>query len=83
MSPIRLPDDFDFDMDWAELIPESVARENKVAVLRGSHDSLIVAAVLPFDREVIEKLQFILNRPIAIIPVERVWLERYIDEIYG
>ena len=47
-----------------ELVPESVARENAVIPLSEGDGKLTVIISDPDDYETIEKLRFILNRPI-------------------
>src|SRR5262245_45532616 len=49
-----------------ELVPESVARENIVCPLSLQGEALMVAISDPLKFEVIEKLQFILNREIRV-----------------
>ena len=54
-----------------ELVPESLARENCVIPYEEDDDTLIIALSDPNDMEVLEKLRFILQRPIDVIVASR------------
>jgi type IV pilus assembly protein PilB len=70
-----------------ELVPESVARENKILPLAEDHDALKVIVSDPYDIDTIEKLRFILNRriEIALAPKEKILeaINRYYSQIEG
>jgi len=67
----------------ANLIPESVARENNVLPLAAEDGQLTVVISDPLDIEVIDKLRFILNRriEIALAPLDSI--KEGIDRVYG
>jgi hypothetical protein len=69
------PNDLPIDSDVVRAIPESLARECLVFPLSESGQSLVVAVALPFATSTIEKLRFILNRPLLIVPVRREWID--------
>ena len=58
LSTIRIPDSV------IQLVPESVARENKIIPVSETDDTIRVIVSDPFDIETIEKLRFILNRKV-------------------
>lgn len=70
-----------------ELIPESVARENKILPLAEDNDALKVIVSDPYDIDTIEKLRFILNRriEIALAPKEKILeaINKYYSQIEG
>ncbi|HEY4758945.1 MAG TPA: ATPase, T2SS/T4P/T4SS family [Thermoguttaceae bacterium] len=66
-----------------ELVPESVARENAVIPLSESDGKLIVIISDPDDYETIEKLRFILNRPIETVLAPRDAIIEAINRNYG
>lgn len=66
-----------------ELLPQSVALENRVLPLAETQDSLVVAVADPSDIETIEKLRFILNRKIGVIHVPEEWLRDQLRQHYG
>ena len=66
-----------------ELVPESVARENVVIPLALDGQVLRVAMADPHDYDTIQKLQFILNKDIAPVPVAREAVAAAIDWCYG
>jgi type IV pilus assembly protein PilB len=66
-----------------ELVPESVARENAVIPLADSDGTLTVVISDPDDYETIEKLRFILNRPIETALAPRDAILEAINRHYG
>jgi hypothetical protein len=66
-----------------ELIPESVARENRVLPLGHSDGALLVAVADPRDRNLLNKLRFILNKEIHpfVAPLDQI--EEAINRYYG
>ncbi len=66
-----------------ELIPESVARENSVMPFRESGGAMIVLLSNPADLETIEKLRFILNRPIQTMVASEKSILASINHYYG
>ncbi len=66
-----------------ELVPESVARENAVLPICQEDDALRVAISDPQDFETLEKLQFILNRPVRISIAPRENIMEAINRYYG
>ena len=66
-----------------ELLPESVARENKILPLAEEDDSLKVLASDPLDLETFDKLRFILNRKIEIALAPKARILEAINKYYG
>ena len=68
LSAIRIPDHV------IQLVPESVARENKIIPISDEDETIKVLVSDPFDIETIEKLRFILNRKVetALAPQEHI-----------
>ncbi len=66
-----------------ELVPESVARENSVMPLSEGDGTLTVVVADPDDYETIEKLRFILNRPIETALSSRDAIQEAINRHYG
>ncbi|MFY7877977.1 MAG: type II/IV secretion system protein, partial [Pirellula sp.] len=66
LTTIRIPDHV------IQLVPESVARENKIIPISDEEETIKVLVSDPFDIETIEKLRFILNRKVetALAPPE-------------
>jgi type IV pilus assembly protein PilB len=81
LSTIRIPDDV------IQLVPESVARENKIIPISDEDDTIKVLVTDPFDIETIEKLRFILNRKVetALAPQEQIIeaINRYYGQVEG
>ena len=77
LQAIRIPDQV------IELVPESVARENKIIPVSDEDDTIKVLVADPFDIETIEKLRFILNRKVetALAPLEQI--QEAINRYYG
>ena len=66
-----------------ELVPESVARENVIIPLSSDETSLTVVCSDPEDFEMIDKLQFIMNRQIKIALAPRDAILGAINRHYG
>ena len=70
-----------------QLVPESVARENKIIPVSEENDTIKVLVTDPFDIETIEKLRFILNRKVdtALAPGEQIVeaINRYYGQVEG
>jgi len=77
LSVIRIPDHV------IQLVPESVARENKIIPISDEEETIKVLVSDPFDIETIEKLRFILNRKVetALAPQEHI--QEAINKYYG
>ena len=77
LATIRIPDHV------IQLVPESVARENKIIPVSDEDETIKVLVSDPFDIETIEKLRFILNRKIetALAPQEQI--QEAINKYYG
>jgi type IV pilus assembly protein PilB len=77
LSAIRIPDHV------IQLVPESVARENKIIPISDEDETIKVLVSDPFDIETIEKLRFILNRKVetALAPQEHI--QEAINKYYG
>ena len=77
LSAIRIPDHV------IQLVPESVARENKLIPISDEDETIKVLVSDPFDIETIEKLRFILNRKVetALAPQEHI--QEAINKYYG
>jgi uncharacterized protein (TIGR02996 family) len=66
-----------------ELVPESVARENFVLAIGWRGRTLVMALWEPRDREMLVKLQFILNRNIEFVAADGEQLMAAINRLYG
>lgn len=81
LQSIRIPDHV------IQLVPESVARENKIIPVSDEDDTIKVLVSDPFDIETIEKLRFILNRKVdtALAPQEHIQeaINRYYGQVEG
>ncbi len=66
-----------------ELVPESVARENAILPLAEEDGALKIALSDPDDFETLEKLRFILNRPIETVLAPRDEITEAINRHYG
>lgn len=77
LTTIRIPDHV------IQLVPESVARENKIIPISDEEETIKVLVSDPFDIETIEKLRFILNRKVetALAPPEHI--QEAINKYYG
>lgn len=67
----------------AELVPESVARENDVLPLEEVDGKLTIAMCKPADMDTMEKLRFILNRDISVALAPREAINEAISRLYG
>ena len=63
-------------------IPESVARENTILPIREHGAALVVAVDDPEDIDTIEKLRFILNRPMETALPHSTDIHSVIDRYY-
>ena len=77
LEEVRIPE------SMVELIPESVARENTILPMDEDGDSLKVIVSDPNDLETIEKLRFILNRPITTALSPKESIQHAINQSYG
>jgi type IV pilus assembly protein PilB len=81
LTTVRIPDPV------IQLVPESVARENKILPYAEEDDTIKVLVSDPFDIETIEKLRFILNRKVdtALAPQELIQeaINRYYGQVEG
>ncbi len=66
-----------------ELVPESVARENKILPLEEVDGRLVVLMSDPSDVDTLEKLRFILNRDVSIALAPRTRIMEAINRVYG
>src|SRR5262249_26894240 len=66
-----------------ELVPESVARENVVLPVALEGETLVVACVDPSDGDMLQKLQFILNKDIRLVVAPRERIVAAINRYYG
>ncbi len=66
-----------------ELVPESVARENKILPLEERDGRLVVLMSDPSDVDTLEKLRFILNRDVSIALAPRTRIMEAINRVYG
>ncbi|MEM7560927.1 MAG: hypothetical protein AAF394_17525, partial [Planctomycetota bacterium] len=66
-----------------QLVPESVAREIGILPYSESGGELFVVMHDPGDLETIEKLRFILNRPVKPMVASRLAIEKAINHYYG
>lgn len=66
-----------------EMVPESVARENVVIPLSQENGALRIAVHDPGDFEIIQKLQFILNKDIQPVLAAREQIIEAINRHYG
>jgi hypothetical protein len=66
-----------------ELLPESVARENVVLPVAVAGRALTVAVSNPLDMDLLQKLEFILNRPICPVLAPHDQIIEAINHYYG
>jgi type IV pilus assembly protein PilB len=66
-----------------ELVPESVARENKVMPIQDDDGRLKIAIFDPSSMDVLEKLRFILNKDLKIALATREAINDAINKHYG
>jgi len=77
LSTIRIPDHV------IQLVPESVARENKIIPVSDEDETIKVLVSDPFDIETIEKLRFILNRKVETALATQEQIQEAINKYYG
>lgn len=71
---------------WPEVvrvIPESMARENKICAIEDDGTTLVVAAVNPHDILLKDKLRFLLNRDVQFVPGSESAIRDAIERNYG
>ena len=66
-----------------QLVPESVARENKIIPYADENDTIRVLVSDPFDIETIERLRFILNRKVDTAMASKEHIQEAINRYYG
>ncbi|HUP77702.1 MAG TPA: GspE/PulE family protein [Pirellula sp.] len=77
LSTIKIPDHV------IQLVPESVARENKIIPIADADETIKVLVSDPFDIETIEKLRFILNRKVETAIASMEQIQEAINKYYG
>ncbi len=77
LATIRIPDHV------IQLVPESVARENKIIPVSDEEETIKVLVSDPFDIETIEKLRFILNRKVETALASQEQIQEAINKYYG
>lgn len=70
-------------LETIELVPESVARENTVLPFKVNGPELTILVSDPSDLETIEKLRFILNRPVSVAVETKEAIESALNQYYG
>ena len=78
-----LPSEIRIAPHVVRLIPAAMARENRIFPLCESADALVIAVAVPIDIETIDKVQFILNRPVMVVPTNRDWIDKQHDNYFG
>jgi type IV pilus assembly protein PilB len=78
----EIPHNLEIEDHVVCLIPRSVARENLVLPLTESAEVLLVAAAVPVDRELIDKLQYIVDRRVLVVPTSSEWIRCQLDRHY-
>jgi uncharacterized protein (TIGR02996 family) len=76
-------DGFETPLAILELVPESVARENLVLPIGLRSRMLVMAAWEPLDVDMLQKMQFILNRDIEFVAAEGKKVMEAINRLYG
>jgi hypothetical protein len=66
-----------------ELVPESVARENRILPLAFDGETLTCAAVIADDIALADRLRFLLAKNVRLVPAPREALEQAINRHYG
>src|SRR4029077_1294426 len=66
-----------------EMVPESVARENRVIPLSVDGNVIKIATSEPDNFDILQKLQFILNKDIAHVLADREQIVAAINRHYG
>lgn len=69
--------------DALELLPESVARESRLFPLDTQGGTFLLAAARPTDLDLLQRLEFILNRNIVLVGADADDVQRAIDREYG
>jgi type IV pilus assembly protein PilB len=77
LSSIKIPDEV------IQLVPESVARENKVIPYEESENAIRVLVSDPFDIDTIANLRFILNRTVEVALAPKEHIQEAINRYYG
>ena len=77
LTTIKIPDHV------IQLVPESVARENKIIPISDADGTIKVLVSDPFDIETIEKLRFILNRKVETALASEEQIREAINRYYG
>ena len=77
LTTIKIPDHV------IQLVPESVARENKIIPISDADETIKVLVSDPFDIETIEKLRFILNRKVETALASEEQIREAINRYYG
>ena len=77
------PDDFVIPLSVAELITESIVRENRVIAVGCEGEKIIVASPEPLDMETEAKLRFVLNCGLRFITVSETWFQQRLECAYG
>jgi type IV pilus assembly protein PilB len=75
--------DFEIPRAVIELMPESVARENVVLPLDLQGNCLILCATHPHNFDLVQKLQFILNKSVVMGRAEQIDIIDAINHHYG
>ncbi|MBX3437884.1 MAG: Flp pilus assembly complex ATPase component TadA, partial [Planctomycetaceae bacterium] len=76
-------DEMEISQSMVELVPESVARENIVIPIGEQGGRLKVAVEDPMNFDVLQKLQFILNRDIEMVMASKESILTAINRSYG
>jgi hypothetical protein len=66
-----------------ELVPESLARENRAVPISVEGETLTVATVDPDDVALADKLTFVLARKIRLVPASPAEISEFIGHYYG
>jgi type IV pilus assembly protein PilB len=77
LTTLRIPDEV------IQLVPESVARENKVIPYAQGEDSIRVLISDPNDIDTIANLRFILNRTVEVALAPKEHIQEAINRYYG
>ncbi len=77
LANIKIPDEV------IQLVPESVARENKVIPFEETDNAIRVLVSDPFDIDTIANLRFILNRTVEVALAPKEHIQEAINRYYG
>ncbi len=69
--------------ELADLLPASVAVENRIIPIGEIGDTLVVASDLELVGERRDKLTFILNRSLRSVPRSSAWIDATLAEVYA